>query len=449
MSETTATNEDILVECDETSPVLRTLTIEVSAPRVARAFEAAYAELKKTARVRGFRPGRVPRNVLEQMYGAQLPDEIERTLVSETLAVAIEKAEVTPISEPDVEAQRPSSKDSFRYTVRVEVKPEIVLPDLSEVVGRRPAVHLADNEIEAEVEKMREGQVQWIEEDEGTEAANEHSLVLDFSGRIDGEVFQGGTAEGVELLLGSGTMVPGFEDQLIGVRAGEERQIEVTFPEDYGSEEMNGKEATFDCKISAVRRRELPELDDEFAKDVGEFETMEALRSQIRSDLEEQRNSQADEALDRSLMESLLGLCDFEVPPGVVDRQLQSQMQSLYQQFKGRMPDEMIQQQLQRMQEDGRPVAERRVREILVLEAVALAREIEVASEEVDARIEEMAEQQGMEVAQVRQMAEQQGWFSAIEAELRDKKVYSVLSESADIQEVDADAPEGEAPVEA
>ena len=147
-------------------------------------------------------------------------------------------------------------------------------------------------------------------------------------------------------------------------------------------------------------------------------------------------------------MESLLGLCDFEVPPGVVDRQLQSQMQSLYQQFHGRMPDEMIQQQLSRMQEEGRPVAERRVREILVMEAVAAARDIEVSSDEVDARIEEMAEMQGMEASQVRQTAEQQGWFPAIEAELRDKKVYTLLAECADIQEVEAASPEGESDTE-
>ena len=239
-------------------------------------------------------------------------------------------------------------------------------------------------------------------------------------------------------------MVPGFEDQLVGVKAGEERQVEVTFPEEYGSADISGQDAVFDCKVTAVRRRELPEIDDEFAKDMGDFDDLDAFRSQIRGDLEGRRASQADQALDQSLMECLLGLCDFDVPPGVVDRQLQSQMQSLYQQFQGRMPDEMIQQQLQRMQEEGRPEAERRVREILVMEAVAADREIEVSSDEVDERIQEMAEAQGMEAAQLRQTAEQQGWFPAIEAELRDKKVYALLAESADIQEVEPDSPEGE-----
>ena len=445
MTEAIAASQEIQVECEETSSVLRSLSVEVDVARVGRVFEAAYAELRKTARVRGFRPGRVPRKVLEQMYGAQMPDQVERTLVSETLGAAIERAEVSPISEPDIEAQRPEEGQAFRYTVRVEVKPEIELPDLGELVGHRPAVHVVETEVEAEVEQMRERHAQWVEESESAEATEGHSLVLDFVGRIDGETFQGGSAEGAELQLGSGTMVPGFEDQLVGVRAGEERQVQVTFPDDYGSADISGKDAVFDCKVSAVRRREKPELDDEFAKDLGDFETVDALRTQIRGDLETQRASQADQALDQSLMESLLGLCDFEVPPGVVDRQLQSQMQSLYQQFQGRMPDDMIQQQLRRMQEEGRPAAERRVQEILVMEAVAAANEIEVSSEEVDDRLHEMAESQGMEVSELRKMAEQQGWFPAIEAELRDKKVHALLAESADIQEVEAESPEGEA----
>ena len=445
MTEAIAASQEIQVECEETSSVLRKLSVEVDAGRVGRAFEAAYAELRKTARVRGFRPGRVPRKVLEQMYGAQMPDQVERTLVSETLGVAIERAEVKPISEPDIEAQRPQEGQAFRYTVRVEVKPEIELPDLDRLVGHRPVVHVAESEVDAEVEQMRERHAQWVEEPEGTESAEGHSLVLDFVGRIDGETFQGGSADGAELQLGSGTMVPGFEDQLVGVRAGEQRQLEVTFPDDYGSADISGKEAVFECKVSAVRRRDKPELDDEFAKDLGEFATLEALRAQIKGDLETRRAAQADQALDQSLMESLLGLCDFEVPPGVVDRQLQSQMQSLYQQFQGRMPDDMIQQQLRRMQEEGRPAAERRVQEILVMEAVASAKEIEVSSEEVDDRLHEMAESQGMKVSELRKMAEQQGWFQAIEAELRDKKVHALLAESADIQEVEAESPEGEA----
>ena len=226
MPEAIETSHDVQVECEETSSVLRNLSVEVDAGRVGRAFDAAYAELRKTARVRGFRPGKVPRKVLEQMYGAQMPDQIERSLVSETIGEAIERAEVAPISEPDIEAQRPEPGQVFRYTVRVEVKPEIEVPDLSQLVGHRPSVHVAESEVEGEIEQMRDRHAQWVEEPEETEAADGHSLVMDFVGRINGEVFQGGSAEGADLQLGSGTMVPGFEDQLLGVKAGEERQVE-------------------------------------------------------------------------------------------------------------------------------------------------------------------------------------------------------------------------------
>jgi trigger factor len=368
---------------------------------------------------------------------------VERTLVSETLANAIERADVTPISEPDIDAESPVAGEAFRYTAQVEVKPEIELPeDLTAVQGRRPEVVVPESAIEAEIERIREHHVQLVEEDEGTEAATDHVLTLDFEGRIDGELFQGGTAQGVDLQLGTGTMVPGFEDQLIGVQSGEARQVTVTFPEDYGPAEISGQEAVFDCQVSAVRRRELPEVDDELAKDAGDFETLEALRSKIEADHRAEQERSSERALHESLVESLIALTDFQVPPGVVERQLQGQMRQMHQQFQGRVPDEVIQQQMQRMQEEGRPTAERRVREGFLIEKIVADQGLEASESEVDARLEEMAQAQGMEVDMLRTMAAQQGWLPAIEQELLEQKAYAWLAEQATIEDVSADAEE-------
>lgn len=428
---------DIRVECAETSPVIRSLSVEVDPTRVRRAFDRAYGDLKRTARVKGFRPGKVPRSVLERMYGASMPDEVERLLVSETLAAAIDQAKVVPISEPDIDAESPQPGTVFRYTARIEVKPEITLPDLSGLRGRRPIVRVSEAEIDAELEKIRERNAKLIEEPEGTVAADGHTLTIDFVGRIDGETFKGGTAQGVDIQLGTGTMVPGFEEQLIGARAGEDRTLEISFPADYGPAELNGKQASFECHIVAVRRRELPALDDELAKDLGEFESLVELRARIESDKRKQQESASRRTLDQSLIESLIGLCSFEVPPGIVERQLQGQLRSMHDQFNGRVPTEVLHQQLRRMQEDGRPIAEKRVREALLLEKITSAQALAVARDEIDARLAEMAEAQGMDVAVLRPMAESQGWLQSIEHELLEQKAYAWLAEQATIEDVD------------
>lgn len=429
--------QDINVECSETSAVVRSLSIEVPAGRVKKAFDKAYNDLKKSARVKGFRPGKTPRSVLERMYGSSLPDEIERQLVSETLPDAIEQAEVEPVAEPSIEAQRPEPDAPFRYTARVEVKPVIELPDLKGLAAQKPKVEVSDAEIEAELERMRERNVNLVEEPEETEAAEGHTVTVDFVGKVAGEPFAGGTGQGMDVELGKGMMVPGFEDQLVGVKAGDDCTVEVTFPEDYGNEDLSGKDAVFECHVVAVRRRELPEIDDEFAKDVGEFETLDELKEKVRGDFAKSREQAAQTKLQETLLDALLERCDFEAPPGVVERQLQSQIQSMHQRFEGQVPEDVLHAQLRRMQEDGRPAAEKRVREALVIEAIAEAQSIEVSSDDIDARLAEMAEAQGMEVEQLRGMAEAQGWLDGIEMELRDKKVYAVLAADAEIEETD------------
>ena len=440
---TEETSQEIQVECSETSAVLRSIEVEVDAGRVKRAFDQAYEGLRKGARIKGFRPGKVPRSVLERMYGASLPDEVERTLVSETLAAAIEQAAVTPISEPDIEAESPKPDASFRYTARVEVKPDITLPeDLSSVQGQRPRVEVSEATIDAELKRIQEQHAQNVEEPEGTEAVADHVLTLDFEGRIDGELFEGGTAKGVELTLGTGTMVPGFEDQLMGAHAGDSPEVTVTFPDDYGPEEISGREAVFDCRVLAISRRVLPELDDELAKDAGDFDSLEALRAKIAEDHRSQQEKASERSLHESLVESLIGLTEFEVPPGVVERQLQGQMRQLHQQFQGRVPDEVIHQQMQRMREDGRPVAERRVREAFLIEKIVQDQGFSASEADVEGRLAEMAEAQGMEVNMLRSMAEQQGWLPAIEQELLEQSAYAWLADQATIEDVAAEPEE-------
>ena len=426
----------IRVDVTEESPVLKVLCVTVDARRVDKAFDRTYANLKKEVRVRGFRPGKTPRSVLERMYGASLPDEIERQLVAETLGDAIELTELKPLVEPGIEAGRPEPGTAFEYRARLELKPEIELPALEGLAAQRPPVEVGEEQVLLQLEQLRERTAPLVEVEEGAAAETGQVVVIDYAGRVGDEAFEGGSAKGQEIELGSGRLVPGFEDQLLGAVAGEDRTVEIDFPEDYGNESLAGQHATFDVHVDAIKKRELRELDDEFAKDLGDFETLDELRDRIRTDLESERKNAADQMLRRTVMESLLARTDFEVPPGLVERQLQHQIESFRREYEPHVPPEVLQSQLIRMAEDGRDAAVRRVREAFLLEAIAQDQSLEVGDEDVEARLTEMAEAQGMPAEQLQQMARQQGWEDALRAELLDQKALEFLIEHAEVEEV-------------
>jgi trigger factor len=438
MAEVASGQNDIQIETHEVSPVVHELSIEVEASRVDGAFGRIVKELRKGARIKGFRPGKAPARVIKQMYGDTLGEEIERQLVGETLADAVELAELQPVVEPQIEAEPPVEGQAFRYKARIEVKPSIKLPDLSALSGDRPRVEVGEDELLTELESLRERQVLWVEEDEEVLAENGHQVTIDFVGTLDGEAFEGGSAEGVDLELGSGRMIPGFEEQLVGARSGESRDLEVSFPEDYGNEELAGKAAVFAATVTAIKRKELPELDDDFAKDLGEeFETLEDVREKIREGLTAQRRHASDQALHRSLLDDLIARTHFEVPPSLVERQLDSQLRQFEQQLQGRIPEPDLRARMAQMREEGWDDARRRVQEALLLEAVARMAELEASEEEIDERLAEMAAGQGIDAKMMKDMAEAQGWRPAIGAEVVDRKALDHLVDSAKITEVD------------
>lgn len=438
MAEVETDRKDIRIDANEISPVIRELTIEIEATRVDAAYLDVVKQLRKTARVKGFRPGKVPLKVIKQIYAGSLGEEIERSLVQSTLADAVELAELEPVVEPQIEAEPPVEGKAFRYKARIEVKPEIKLPDLEALSGSRPSVDVGEDSILTELESLRERQVHWVEEPEEVAAEDGHQVTIDFVGTIDGVAFEGGSGEGVDLELGSGRMIPGFEEQLVGAKSGDERDLEVEFPQEYGNQELAGKAAVFATKVTAIKRRELPELDDDFAKDVGDFETLDDLRAKIRENLEARLQQSSDEKLHSSLLDDLVMRTSFEVPPTMVERQLESQIQQFEKQLEGRVPEPDLRARVSQMREEGWDEARRRVREALLLETVAKQAELEASEEEIDARLDEMAAGRGVDPRTMHDMANAQGWRHAIGAEVVDAKALAHLIEHAKITEVEA-----------
>jgi trigger factor len=425
----------VTVESQAESSVLHRVVVEVDAPRVRRAFDRAYRDLGRRVRVRGFRPGKAPRSVLERLYGASVAEEIEQALVAETLADAVQQAGLDVVTEPAIEASPPSPDRSFRYTARIEVKPRVELPSLDGLPARMPLVSVGDDDVERELEALRQRHAQLVEEPEGVALTDGHVASVDFVGRVDGQPFEGGRGEGVELLVGSGRSLPGFEAGLKGARSGEDREVTVTLPDDHARPELAGKLAVFSVHVAAIKRREVPTLDDEFAKDLGEFDSLDALRGRLRQDLLAAREREARAERDRTLLDALIERTRFEVPAGMVERQLEQRLHSAHDRLAGHVPHAALHEQMGRWRREWRAAAEREVREALLLEAVARAEQLGVEPAEVEARIAEMAARQGVSAPRLRQ-AWGEGIEAAVEAQLRDEKALEFLGSRAKVEVV-------------
>ena len=437
--EVASARADLRVKVGQDGSAVRTLIVEVGPKRVAAIFDRAYKGIGRGASVKGFRMGKVPKSVLRKLYGHSLGHDVQRVLIEETLPDAIELSGYRPIVAPGLDAPEPVETEGFRYTARLELRPEIQLPDLAGLTATRPDTQVEEAELEERLEGIRESHAKLVEEPEGSAAVTGQVLKIDFQGRIDDELFDGGSAEGAEVELGSDRFIPGFEEQLVGAVAGQDREVEVQFPEDYSAAELAGKKAHFAVQVRAVCSRKKPDLDDEFAKDLGEFETLEELRTKLREQMQEQSERAAKSAVRRGVLDALLEEVDFEVGPATVEKQLEAHLHSMVRRFQGQVPDEVIREQVERAREEGRPGAERRVRERLVLDEVATLCEIVVPDEALDQRLGEMAAAEGMDPKQLAKLAREQGWIEALREELREEQALDQLVAKAKIVGVATD----------
>ena len=435
-----AAADELRVESRQEGPVTRWLDVEVPASRVATAFERAYRGLARSARVRGFRPGKAPRSVLQKMYGPAIAEDLERELVGETLSAALEKSGIEPVCQPQVESELPSEGASFVYHARIEVKPEFELCDLKGLPAQRPSTTVSDEDVQRELESVQQRQAQFVEEVAGATAVTGHLVAMEFEGRIDGALFEGGTAKDVTVELGSGQLIPGFDEQLLGARAGEERTVRVRFPGDYGKADLAGKDAEFQVRLVSLRRREVPALDDEFAKDLGsEFESLEQVRAKIRESLVASRERASRASVRRTLLDALIERVRFEVPPGLVEERLQRRLHNAAHDLGERGAGGVaVERQMTRWEHEWRPLIEREAREEWLLAEVARVQELAADDAEVEARLDRIAEEQGTDAAKVRKAYREAGVLEVIRGQLLEEKAVEFLLGEAKVEELAA-----------
>ncbi len=428
------------VEWSDESPAVKRVTVEVPRRRVDQIYNRAYKEIAKGAQVRGFRRGKTPRSVLQRLYGAALAEDVHRTLVQETLPEVLQNRELFPVSEPQIEADLPREGQSFRYVAVVEVKPPIELGDLTGLSARRPVETVSEDKVDEALENLRQRQATLVEEPPEMAAAEGHHITIDFVGRIDGEAFEGGAGNDVTVELGSGQLLPEFDAQLVGARAGDERTVRITFPDDYGEESLAGKNAEFAVNVNALQRREVPALDDEFAKDLGEFDDLAALRARARSDLEAARAREVKQALRTSLMDSALERLDIPVPPRLVEERLRRRIAMSQQDLvRQGLPESLVHAQSASWTESWRPTVEREIREAWTLAQVAEEQNFEIDDSEVDARLGDMAEEQGVDAARLRKEYREHGLLDAIRGDLSQERAVEFLLREANVEESNQD----------
>ena len=371
------------------------LTIEVPAEEFEKAIQEAYQKDKNRITLPGFRKGKAPRKMIEKMYGAGVfYEDAANILIPRAYDEALKECEETIVSRPTIDITQIEAGKPFIFTAEVALKPEVTLGEYKGVEVPKTEIQVTDEEIQAEVDKERESNSRTIDvDDRGVEKGD--LIKLDFDGSVDGVPFQGGKAEDYPLTVGSGSFIPGFEDQLIGAKIGEEMEVKVTFPEDYHAEDLKGKEAVFKCTVKAIQVKELPEADDEFAKDVSEFDTMAEYREDIKKNLTEKKEAAAKREKETAAVAKAVENAQMEIPDAMVDeqvrrmaddftRRMESQgitMQQ-YMQFTGMDADKLLEQM--------KPEALKRIQNSLVLEAVAKAENIEISDERLDEEIAKM-----------------------------------------------------------
>ncbi|QLL78037.1 trigger factor [Ligilactobacillus saerimneri] len=385
------------------------LTFTITPDKVKEGLDVAFNRVKKSLNVPGFRKGKVPRQIFNKMYGEEsLYQDALNAILPEAYSAAVAEAAIKPVGQPEVSVESMEKGQEWTLTAVVTVEPEVELGQYKDLEVTPHPTRVLKADIEGELENMREQQAELVLK-EDQPAAEGDTTVIDFVGKVDGEEFDGGKGTNYSLVLGSHTFIPGFEDQLVGHKSGDEVEVKVTFPEDYQAEDLQGKDAVFEVTIHEVKTKELPELDDDFAKDVDEeVDSLEELKAKVKDRLKEQKVAAAreaiqNEALDLAVENAKIG----DIPQAMIDddvqRQIDQYMAGMQQQ--GISPDMYFkltgtsEDDLRKQFAEG---SERRVKTNLVLEAIVAKEEIDPSEEEIQAEIKKLADQYKMDEKQVR-----------------------------------------------
>lgn len=397
------------VQVEKLEKNMAKLTIEVPAEEFEAAMETAYQKTKNKINIPDFRKGKAPRKMIEKMYGpAVFYEDAANSLIPQAYTKAADESGENIVSRPQIDVVQIEKGKSFIFTAEVALKPEVTLGQYKGLEVEKAVIEVQEAEVDAEIDKEREKNSREIDiDDRAVEDGDQ--IKLDFEGFVDGVAFEGGKGTDYSLKIGSHSFIPGFEEQLIGTKIGEDKEVNVTFPEDYHADELKGKAAVFKCRVNSIKVKELPEADDEFAQEVSEFDTIAEYRDDVRAKLLDRRTKDAKRAKENSTVAKAVENATMEIPDAMVDEQVRRMADDFtrriesqgitveqYMQFTGMTAEKMLEQM--------RPEALKRIQNSLVLEAIAKAENIEISDERVEEELVKMAEAYKMELSKVKEI---------------------------------------------
>ncbi|WP_366524067.1 trigger factor [uncultured Hyphomonas sp.] len=419
----------------------RTFAVKVPASELQAKLDERIEEIRPQMKLKGFRPGKVPASHVRKLYGQDLMGELINKLVTETNQKALEDNELRPAGQPDVQIDGDmeavvKGQADLSYNMNVDVMPEFEPADVTKLTITRPVADVAQEQIDEALGRIAEQNTQYEPRAKTAKAKEGDAVVMDFVGKIDGEAFEGGSAEQQTLVIGSGQFIPGFEDQLVGVKAGDEKDVTVTFPEEYGAADLAGKEAVFEVKVHEVRAPKTSELDDEFAKGLG-LESLEQLTGLVKDQLKAEHDGASRAKAKRNLLDQLDEAHSFDLPPNMVEQEFNQIWQQLQSEMDaGRTADEDKDKSEDELKEEYRKIAERRVRLGLVLAEIGRVADVRISEQEVNqALVREARQYPGQETQVVEFFRNNPGAMAQLRAPIYEDKVVDHILEVAEITE--------------
>ncbi|MDQ6418659.1 trigger factor [Paenibacillus sp. LHD-117] len=412
------------------------IDVEVEADKVAGALDQAFKKVVAKVNVPGFRKGKVPRGIFESRFGVEsLYQDAIDILLPEAYTAAVKENELQPVDRPEIDVTQFAKGQVFKFVAKVTVKPEVTLGEYKGLELEAANAEVTEEEVAAELERLQQRHAELTVVEEGAAQKGDIS-VIDFDGYVDGEQFEGGFSERYSLELGSNSFIPGFEDQVIGMELGDFKDVEVTFPESYHAEHLAGKPAVFKVKLHELKRKALPALDDEFAKDVSEFDTLEEYKQDLKAKLLERKEKEAEQAREVAVVDKATEAAEVEIPEAMVDTEtdymvkdfenrlrMQGMNMDLYYQFSGQN-EEALRGQM-------RSDAVKRVRNNLVLEAIAKAEGFEASEEDLTAELENLSKQYNRPAEELRDIFEKNGNISNLQEDILLRKTIKFLLENS------------------
>ncbi len=422
------------VNVEEISPVKKKVNVEIPVEEVTSEIDSFYKDLGKTAKIKGFRPGKVPRSILEAYFKDHVKGEVIQKLVKDTYPKAFSEVAVQPVSPPEIDPQELEAGKPFQYTATIEVKPVIKMEGYLglNIEGKKEGVK--DEEVEERLKNLQNLHANLKTISEVRPVQNGDYVIIDYEGRMDGKPMEGGKAIDFAVEVGKGQFIPAFEEKLIGLRPDDPREIEVSFPEDYGYKKWAGKTISFQVKVKEIKEKILPPLDDEFAKDLGDYSSLDELKAKVRQEKEKIKESALDRQLKDLMVDQLLKATSFEVPQSLVEEHTKSLVSETKLRLASQGMDlKNIGVSEEKLLGDYRETAEKQVRTFLILEKIAEQEGITVTDEEVEGRLREIAERARQKFDVLKSYYEKNGLIPEVKAGILNEKTLNFLLQKANI----------------